>query len=216
VVAPPRCAICAAACGSTDTVCAHCARELGAARSGSAPLRDQTRLVWAAEYEGTPRALVSALKFQGRLALADLAAEAIAGALAAPAAAEPLGAIAARPLDAIAVASPPDVVPVPPAGLRRRWRGFDPAELVADRLAARLELPLHRCLRRVDHRRQVGKSRARRLADPPRIRVRGRVPSRALIVDDVLTTGATLAACTLALREAGSEQVLAAVYARSL
>ena len=40
-------------------------------------------------------------------------------------------------------------------------------------------------------------------------------PARALIVDDVITTGATVAACAEALYEAGSQEVLAVAYART-
>jgi ComF family protein len=195
-VVPPRCGICDATCATSDPVCATCARELNAARPGAASLRDIERLVWATSYEGTPRALVSALKFQGRLPLADLAAELIA--------------VSLDPAPATIT-----IVPVPASPLRKRTRGFDPAELIAARLAARLGLPLSTCLRRADHGRQVGKPRARRLADPPAIRVQGTVPGAALLVDDVATTGATLSACAAALRAGGCRRMRAAVFARS-
>jgi predicted amidophosphoribosyltransferase len=41
------------------------------------------------------------------------------------------------------------------------------------------------------------------------------VPRRAILVDDVLTTGATLTACALALRSRGAIEVIAVVFARS-
>jgi ComF family protein len=211
VLAPPRCAICGRSCGATDTVCAGCALELRAARSGTASTPDLDRVVWTAPYEGVARALVAALKFGGRLALADFAAEAIAAALDA----SPSAFTAPTVCGDVGVRADA-IVPVPPAPLRRRRRGFDPAELIGARLAARLELPVCACLGRADHRRQVGKARAERLARPPRIGVRSGVPARTLLVDDVLTTGATLAACARALRGAGGERVEAAVLARSL
>jgi predicted amidophosphoribosyltransferase len=46
--------------------------------------------------------------------------------------------------------------------------------------------------------------------------VRGAAPARVLLVDDVVTTGATLAACRNALRAAGTSEIAAVVFARTL
>jgi predicted amidophosphoribosyltransferase len=54
-----------------------------------------------------------------------------------------------------------------------------------------------------------------RLAGPD-VEATAPVPPRVLLVDDVCTTGATLAACAAALRAGGSERVSAVVYARTL
>jgi predicted amidophosphoribosyltransferase len=150
----------------------------------------------AAPYEGAARALVSSLKFGRRAPLARRAARAIA--VGAPA--ELLSGV---------------IVPVPAAPWRRRWRGFDPAEEIALGLAAETGLAVSRCLRRSQGPRQVGRPRAERLGDPPRVRVRRAPPGRALLVDDVLTTGATLGACAAALRAGGAERVAALTFARS-
>jgi predicted amidophosphoribosyltransferase len=150
----------------------------------------------AAVYEDVARDLVVALKFGARLGLASRAAVAIADR--AP----------ATLLDGA-------IVPVPASPPRRRWRGFDSAEEIALALGARTGLAVQRCLRRSPGMRQVGRPRAERLANPPAVRVRGRAPGRAILVDDVVTTGATLGACARALRAAGSDRVVAITFART-
>ena len=108
------------------------------------------------------------------------------------------------------------VVPVPPARSRLRRRGFDPAGELAAALAERLDACLEPCLARRGSRRQVGRRRAERLGQPPRIEVAGVVPRSVLLVDDVLTTGATLSASAQALRAAGAARVVAVTFARRL
>ena len=61
-----------------------------------------------------------------------------------------------------------------------------------------------------------GRDGAYRLADPPRVRAVREPPKRAVLVDDVLTTGATLGACAAALRAGGAERIGALTFARSL
>jgi predicted amidophosphoribosyltransferase len=154
-------------------------------------------LVWSlAPYEGVARQLVGALKFGSRIALAAEAAALIA---------------ACVPQEVLDGA----IVPVPAAPLRRRRRGFDSAEAIAAALARRTGLPLTPCLSRSHGRRQVGRHRAERLADPPRVRSVSPPPERAVLIDDVTTTGATLAACANALRAAGTVRVAAVTLAAS-
>jgi competence protein ComFC len=154
-------------------------------------------VAWAAPYEGVARELIAALKFRARLTLVRPLAAAIAAAL------PPIGAEWS-------------VVAVPAAPGRRRRRGFDPAELLAAALAAALGLELAAPLRRSNGPRQVGRRRRERLAAPPGFRAVVTGPRRALLVDDVLTTGATLRSCALALRVAGCVETRGAVFARAL
>ena len=72
------------------------------------------------------------------------------------------------------------------------------------------------CLRRLGGSRQVGRRRAERLGRPPRIEAHGAAPRSVLLVDDVLTTGATISACARALRGAGAARVVAVTFARRL
>src|SRR5207244_945253 len=100
------------------------------------------------------------------------------------------------------------LVPVPAAPGRRRRRGYDHAEVLARALARRTGLPVACPLHRSGAARQLGAGRGARLAHG-RIDVRARdpAPARAVLVDDVHTTGATLDACARALRAAGAESV---------
>lgn len=152
-------------------------------------------LVAAGAFDGVIRDLVHGLKFGRRLALA--------------------GEAAARIERAGGTRLAGTIVPVPASPWRWRWRGFDPAEEIALSLSRRLGLPLSHCLRRRHGPRQVGRSRRERIGDPPAVSLRREPPPVALLVDDVCTTGATLAACAAALRSGGCGRVAAAVLARA-
>ena len=89
------------------------------------------------------------------------------------------------------------------------------SEEIAAALGVQTGLRLALCLRRSQGRRQVGRPRAERLASPPSVRLGGAPPSAAVLVDDVVTTGATLGACAWALRSGGCGRVVALTFARS-
>jgi predicted amidophosphoribosyltransferase len=96
----------------------------------------------------------------------------------------------------------------PTTAVRRRRRGYDQAEVLARAVAWRLGVPCRRLLRRVDQDAppQTGRSREERLAGPVFV-VRRRVRGEVLVVDDVVTTGATLRAAEAALHQAGARAV---------
>jgi predicted amidophosphoribosyltransferase len=196
LLAPPICAGCGAGATVGEPLCARCALALRLARALPVVIPGTDQAIAASAYEGVPRQLVAALKFRGRLVVARPMAAAIAN--------------AARPDEATAI------VPVPPAPGRRRHRGFDPAEEIAKALGDLTGGPLFRCLVRGDGPRQVGRPRRDRLASPPRVWPARASPPTVLLVDDVITTGATLTACALALRGAGAIDVRAAAFARSI
>jgi len=199
VLVPPVCAACGRLCAREAQLCGLCHRRLGEAR----PLRGAgppgvDRSWSSAPHDGVARELVVALKFR-RL-------PAVAGAMA----------------DRMHRLLPPalaggEIVPVPTAPLRSLARGFDPAAEIAAALADRSGAPLRGgCLRRLGAGRQVGRRRAERLGRPPRIEAGGPAPRSVLLVDDVLTTGATVSACASALRGAGATRVVAITFARRL
>lgn len=107
----------------------------------------------------------------------------------------------------------------PSSRRRRRSRGFDQAELLAEALARELDLEARPTLEKFRHRPPQSKTKtaAKRRANVqgayrllPGADVRGRT---VLVVDDILTTGATLGECGRILRQAGAKDLYAAVIA---
>jgi predicted amidophosphoribosyltransferase len=193
---PRACLVCRA---PGADLCAACRRALPWLPPGRCERNGALDLVWAPlSYDGTARALVLALKLRGLTVAADLMAAQIA---------------AGAPAQLLAGTT---LVPVPGNPRKRRARGFDPAERIARALARRVELPLRTVLG-ADRRAaaQVGAGRIQRLRRAA-VEVVGEPPARVTLVDDVRTTGATLDACARALRQAGSEMVVAVTYARTL
>ncbi len=114
------------------------------------------------------------------------------------------------------------IVPVPLHPLKKAEREFNQAERLARRLAAAVPLPLvTRCVARVTPTRtQTLLSRAERAANVRHafvVKHPGPVQrKRIVLVDDVLTTGATTNACARALRQAGAAEVCVWTLARGL
>lgn len=111
----------------------------------------------------------------------------------------------------------PDLVVPAPMHWWRRWRrGFNQAERLADALAELLQAPGRPVLRRHGGSPQVGRSRSERLRlSSRRFSTSHAVRGSILLVDDVVTTGATAAACTRALVRAGAEEVRILTLART-
>ncbi|MGH9869119.1 MAG: ComF family protein [Candidatus Polarisedimenticolia bacterium] len=113
------------------------------------------------------------------------------------------------------------IVPVPLHWRRRRRRGYNQAELLGRQVARALRCPQDRlALRRLrPTAAQSGRSRDERALNVRQAfrarasRVRG---ARVLLVDDVVTTGATLRECARVLHAAGAIDVRAAVVARTM
>lgn len=151
-------------------------------------------------FDGAPRALIHALKYRRRTSVATALVQAV------------MPAVAGLPLSNVEV-----VVPVPLHAVRLRERGFNQAALLAQELGRALDLPVRKGLRRTRAtREQTGLSRACRLQN-----VSAAFASesdqfsdvRALLVDDVVTTGATLRAAASALEQAGAQSVFCLAFA---
>jgi competence protein ComFC len=154
----------------------------------------------AVAYVGAARDLVSAWKEHGLRRAAVLAAEIVVERLEPPAA---------------------DVITyIPPDPGRLLIRGYQPAERLAKELAGRWGLPEAALLVRAGSApsaRQVGLARAERLRNARGAFVAvDATPGRVLLVDDVYTTGATVAAAATALRRAGAREVDVVTFARTV
>lgn len=196
LVLPPMCLLCDREARGDDSLCPGCLANARASADQSlveiGPGGIGTVLA-AGPYEGVAGDLVRSLKFRRHLAAAAEAARLIERAI-------------RHSLPAL-LESRPTVVPVPPAPLRWLARGFDPAEEIAISLAETLDLPYSRALRRRQGPRQTGRGRAERLLRPPSVELAERLDlpeGSVLLVDDVFTTGATLAACARPLLSGGA------------
>lgn len=113
------------------------------------------------------------------------------------------------------------IIPVPLSKQRRRWRGYNQAEELADSLSTTLGLPLDcRSLIRIKNTEcQVGLSAEQRAANAAKAfscPIKNNIGGRSiLLVDDVMTTGATIEECAKVLKENGAVAVVAAVIARA-
>jgi predicted amidophosphoribosyltransferase len=107
-----------------------------------------------------------------------------------------------------------DVVTWAPTSRQRaRERGFDQAELLARSVARHLGVPCRRLLHRSHGDGQTGRSRADRLVGPAFRAHPGVRGLRVLVVDDVVTSGATLVVAGQALADIGAFEVLLAAAA---
>jgi ComF family protein len=153
----------------------------------------------AVAYEGLAKKLVWRLKYGG--------AQAAAG-------------IMARRMERLLKPEQGTVlVSIPTATSRVRQRGYNQARLLARELAKQARLPWMDCLARSGQAHQVGANREQRLQQLSRVFrvtqqrfVRG---AHIILIDDVVTTGATLEAATKVLKQAGAAQVDAITFAMS-
>jgi ComF family protein len=224
-VIPPSCALCGrhgrsplcSECDgrleklADDRACPRCAMSLGAGADCPHCLTGRakpfTRIARLAPFEDPVRGLIHRLKYQGAWRLAGLLAGRLSG-----------RAIAAEVLKSADV-----LVPVPLHPVRQIARGYNQAELLADRLGHSFGKRRVRALRRMRNtvsqtaltaiaERHKNVQNAFELDGWPGIsrRIRGR---RVVLIDDVMTSGATLRSAARALLEASPSDLSAVVVA---
>jgi ComF family protein len=183
----PRCARCDHPQSIAVPTCPQCPRTLDTCRQ-------------AVVYDGPAAAMVAALKDQRRIGVARLVADEMSIRLCRP--------------DHEAV-----LVPVPLGRRRAAERGFNQAEAIASPLADRWELSVATDLlvrRRVEPSQRGATADARARQASGAFHAPEPVPRHVVIIDDVHTTGATLAACAVALRRAGARRIDGFAFARAV
>lgn len=201
---PPKCPFCGHLLEKGLLLCPDCQRSLpwltGAAGEKAVELTGGC--VAPLRYEGLVREGVHAFKFRGKR---------IRG--------ETFGRLIARCVQDHGLTA--DLVSWPPLSPKRlRKRGYDQAQLLAEMVGKQLALPVARTLNKAERPAQSGLEEegtrrsnllgAYSACDPEGIRGK-----TILLVDDVVTTGATLSECAKTLRLAGAERILCATLARA-
>lgn len=157
-----------------------------------------TGVIVASHYDGDIKSAIQLLKYHRTLAAANI-----------------LG-------DILAEYTAPanfDIITAAPINSRHfRQRGYSQSALIAKRLARKVSLPYANLLNKTGTTRQVGTARKLRWAQISGT-VFARQPyliknQRILIVDDVVTTGATLSECAAILKQAGAKNVWGAAVAK--
>jgi ComF family protein len=211
VLMPPACA----GCGRSGALlCAGCLRAFDAPfrREDRFVVRDAgvvqgdslTLAVAAFGYRGPVRRSLAALKYTGASRLAPILASAAGPALA----------------RLLSISGQATLVSVPVHRERLRERGYNQAELIARALAKDVRLPVAALLERVrPTTKQHRLDRAARLANLRgafRVATSEPMPSGVVVVDDIITTTATVEACASVLREAGVAEVYGFAIAREV
>ena len=205
---PPRCVFCGAVVPPGSQICRECAAQIrpsGEVRCEPLPLRDRKVLcAFLYPYEGKVRDSVLDFKFHGRKENAAFYA----------------GQLAARVRLAFPGAGFDFVTSVPLSAERKKERGYDQSELVAAKLARELGVPYRASLKKVrGNRVQHLLGRLERAENVKGVyRLVGQDAAdgkRILLVDDIVTTGYTLAECASVLLCGGAADVSCAAVAKA-
>lgn len=207
LIYPPRCAFCRRLLtGQEHGACRFCRPKLPyvPADGQVQHFRNVSKCLSPLYYYGTVRESLHRYKFLGAAAYADIYSEFIV-----------------KCIDENQI-SCDSITWVPLSRRRLRKRGYDQAELLAKEIGRRLGLPPVRLLKKQRDTRPQSKTGS---AEKRRANIAGAYAclhpeqaagKRILLVDDIVTTGATLSEAAGVLKKAGAGEVLAATVARSL
>lgn len=200
---PTRCAFCHNLMPWNVPVCDHCRNTIprteGTAQSQS--FSHVTKCVSPLYYEGSVRDSLLRYKFHSLTGYAKI-----------------YGEFLAKCIDENGI-SCDSITWVPLSSRRKHSRGYDQAELLAQELSRRTGIPCVRLLRKIRNNppqsgtggpaaRRANVAGLYRAVTPEKI-----AGKRILLVDDIVTTGATLSECALMLRKAGASEVFAVTAA---
>ncbi len=192
----PRCVVCGVEKRVDAYLCPDCAAELELRRAG-ASVAGAFAAYSAYEYGGAAARLVQRYKYGGDKWLSAFMADAI--------------------IETVDMSEVDAVCHVPLHDKRRKSRGFDQAAELARSISAQTGKPYIEALRRVRNTPTQTKLNAQQRQENMRgaFEMAAPVSGRVLLIDDVLTTGATAAACATALVAAGAANVTVATFARA-
>lgn len=213
IIAPFECLNCGQ---QGKIVCATCSAKIASSKRSSCFLCNRLTANWrvcascrhksklrgvfvASHYRGQVKTLIGRLKYQRTVGAAGVLAQLLAKEIAKP-----------DQFDLITW--------VPASSSRYRLRGYNPARLIARSLSKELDIPYAETLYKTGQTSQVGTDRRLRLSQ-----LSGQIYTRRstlikhakiLLIDDVVTTGATLNECGRALKTAGAKYIWGAAVAK--
>lgn len=198
LVFPPRCEVCRK--GSDEALCTECFSKIQF-------MKPQLGIYSASAYEGVLRDALHRFKFQKRKILA-----------------EPLGILLVKYLSRTAGLKTEEldcIIPVPLHHRRRRERGYNQAELLAQVVGRYFEVPVVSALERIKNTRaQFNLSKDERFSN-----IKGAFKvsepkavynKHILLLDDIYTTGSTIAECSKTLKIAGARRVEILTLSRAI
>lgn len=201
---PPKCPFCGKLLEKGVLLCPDCQRDLPWLVGGAAETKVELTkgCVSALRYEDKVRSAIHSYKFKGYSARSV-----------------PFGVLVAQAVRDHDLTA--DLVSWPSLSKKRlRQRGYDQAELLAREVGKRLGLPVFRTLDKADRPAQSGLEgeaarRANLLGAYTALAPERFAGKTILLIDDVVTTGATLAECAKTLRLAGAAEVVCATLAKA-